>query len=118
MKLKLSKKFYSRESLQAAAQVLAETTKVYLETGKGHFAVEIEGPWEQAGLFLNEALNHSYRQALIRFGRGLSGALVARSLANGFPEPRPDPLEQLEPQVGIDRREEADALMDDAEGQR
>jgi hypothetical protein len=44
----------------------------------------------------------------------LVAAVAGRLLAKGFPPSPADPLEQLEPQVRLDRAEETAALLDRA----
>lgn len=117
--MKLSKSFYSEESLQAAALVLGRRAQVFLEKRKEHFQVVLRGGKKGtpgalsalAGEFVNEALSHQYRQSVIRFNRDLSQAVLGRAFAKGFPAMPADPLEELEPQIKIDReRDVADVL--------
>jgi hypothetical protein len=63
------------------------------------------------GELLNEALSHALRQRLLRQERRLAGAVVARLLEKGFPAAPADPLEQLEPQVRLDRAGETNGLL-------
>ena len=68
------------------------------------------------GEFLNEALSHALRQAALKDEKPLIAAVTGRLLEKGFPAAPADPLEQLEPQVSLDRSEETAALLDRARG--
>ncbi|MDE2143507.1 MAG: hypothetical protein KGJ84_13960, partial [Elusimicrobia bacterium] len=69
------------------------------------------------GELLNEALSHALRQEALKESRPLIAAVAGRLLENGFPAAPADPLEQLEPQVRLDRSEEASGLLDRARRQ-
>lgn len=120
--LKLSKSFYSEESLQAAALALGKRAKVFLEKRKDHFQAALRGGKKRtpgallvlAGEFVNEALSHQYRQSVIRFNRDFSQAVLGRVFAKGFPAMPADPLEELEPQVKIDRERDTRDLLEAA----
>lgn len=120
--MNLPRELYSEESLRAGALALGDRARVFLvEKGKA-FEAELHparrSPPQRlkvlAGEFLNEALSHLYRQKVIRSNRELSGPVAARLLAKGFPLMPPDPLEQMEPQVKIDRERDIAQLMDQA----
>ncbi|MFI5360855.1 MAG: hypothetical protein ACHQ49_02700 [Elusimicrobiota bacterium] len=113
------KSVYPRASLAAAALALGRRARVGL-AGDGRrwrVVVEPEEGLDAAALlgeFLNEALSQARRQARLREVKPFAAAVVARLLENGFPAAAPDPLEQLEPQVRLDRAEETSDLLDRA----
>jgi hypothetical protein len=115
----LPKSVYPRASLAAAALALGRRAEVSLSGGRGRWRVEVapQGRGDAAALlgeFLNEALSHARRQARLKEVKPFAAAVVARLIAKGFPAAPADPLEQLEPQVRLDRAEETSALMDRA----
>lgn len=120
--MKLDKIFYSEESLQAAALTLGRRAKVFLEKRKDFFQVALRGGKKLpqstlsvlAGEFLNEALSHQYRQKVVRFNRDISQAVLGRMFSKSFPAMPLDPLEQLEPQVKIDRERDLQDLLEAA----
>ncbi len=120
--LKLSKPPYGRESLSAAALIVGNRAKVFLDERQGIFVIAIRPARKLSaaklqalvGEFLNEALNHIYRQEVIRSNKEISQAMLAQVLKNGFPVMPSDPLEQLEPSVRLERQSEIDALMSSA----
>ena len=122
----LTRSLYSRESLAAAALVVGERAAVFLSRTRSDFEATLvpSRPASRrrlralAGEFLNEALSHGYRAEVAAFHRALSAPVMARLLAEGFPETRTDPLEEMEPQVKADRREETERLLDAARLQR
>lgn len=112
--LTLSARSYSLEDLRAGALLLGNRARVLLRPRAGRYRVSLSarsGVRTLAGEFLNEALSHQYRQRVIRFNRELSRALLAQRLARAFPPPAPDPLEEMEPQVRIDREAETSELL-------
>ncbi|MBI3554084.1 MAG: hypothetical protein HY077_16430 [Elusimicrobia bacterium] len=119
IRYKLSKPPYTKESLRLSALSVGDRAEVFLDEGKDHFIVELKpvGKIKEselkvlAGEFLNEALTCLYRQELIRFAPELSQATAAQFLEKGFPATPPDPLEQLEPQVRIDRNRDTEELL-------
>lgn len=117
-RLDLPKKLYPRESLQAGALALSGRCDVYLETEGARWLVTLRADKakgralvEAAGLFLNEALSHAYRQNVVRFHGEVTSPVLGRLFETAFPAPRPDPLEELEPQVGRDRETETQSLL-------
>ena len=117
-RLALPKKLYPRESLQAGALALSGRCEVYLEAEGARWLVTLRaakagaaGLRAAAGEFLNEALSHAYRQNVVRFHGGITSPVLGRLFETAFPAPRPDPLEELEPQVGRDREAETQALL-------
>ncbi|NNN05254.1 MAG: hypothetical protein HKL90_05080 [Elusimicrobia bacterium] len=113
------KSVYSRSSLAAAALTLGPRARVALggDVRRWRVAVFSEGRGDAVALLgelLNEALSHSRRQARVKEVRPFAAAVVSRLLADGFPAAVFDPLEQLEPQVGRDRREETALLLERA----
>lgn len=113
------KSVYPRASLAAAALALGRRARVGLAADGGRWRVEVglEGRGDAAALlgeFLNEALSHALRQAALRESKPLIAAVAGRLLAKGFPPAPADPLEQLEPQVRLDRAEETTALLERA----
>ena len=118
----LARSRYTRESLAAAALVVGERAAVFLRRTRADFEATLvpsrPAPRGRllalAGEFLNEALSHGYRREVAAFHRALSAPVMARLLAAGFPEARTDPLEEMEPQVGEDRREETQRLLEAA----
>lgn len=119
MKLKLGRPLYSAESLAAGALALGTRAQVFVSESKAAFSVEIKpaaktspaGVLALGGEFLNEALNHEYRQRVVRANAPLTQAVFAPLFAKGFPAVPADPLEELEPQVKADRARELDELM-------
>ena len=115
---------YPQESLVAAAHALGERAAVGLgEDGKRWLLEVTPGPAAAGadaeallGELLNEALSHARRQERLRENRAEAAAVVARLLEKGFPGGRADPLEELEPQVRLDRAEEAKKLLAAAKG--
>jgi hypothetical protein len=112
----LPKSVYPRASLAAAALALGRRARVSLTASGTRWRVAVsaeEGgaPAALLGEFLNEALSHERREARIKSVKPLAAAVVGRLLARGFPAALPDPLEELEPQVRLDRAEEAAALL-------
>lgn len=105
----LPRSLYSRASLTHAAAVVAGARVGLAAKGK-RWEISVE----PAALFaevLNEALSHSRRQARLREVRQAVTAVVAR-LLGGFSTAAADPLEQLEPQVRLDRAEETALLFE------
>lgn len=115
----LPKSVYPRASLAAAALTLGGRARVGLSSAGKRWSVELaaEGGSDAVALlgeFLNEALSHALRQARLKTAKPFAGAIVSRLLAKGFPAAPVDPLEQLEPQVRLDRDEETAALLERA----
>lgn len=113
------KSVYPRASLAAAALTLGRRARVSLAADGKRWSLEVspEGRGDAGALLgelLNEALSHARRASRLKSARPLVAAVVARLLGRGFPAAPADPLEQLEPQVRIDRAEEAAALLDRA----
>lgn len=113
MSFRLPRAVYEREDLEAAALRLGEDAAASLSATKTHFVVSVE-PASAGGRFLDAALNHMHRRRVIAFHSALTSAVLSRLLSERFPAPRPDPLEQLEPQVAEDRRRETEALLESA----
>lgn len=111
--LSLPKSLYPRESLAHAAAVV--DARVGLGGEGRRWLVSVE-PAAKEGEFLNEALSHARRQARLKESRAAATAVAARLLAS-FPAAPADPLEQLEPQVRLDRAEETAALLEQARRQ-
>ncbi len=120
--LRLSRLHYKKESLEAAALSLSAVADVYLESRPKEYSVTLELKGRKnpaaarlaAGEFLNEALNHAYRQDVIRAHQEFTGPALSLVFDRGFPSPRPDPLEELEPQVALDRAEDARRIFEQA----
>lgn len=110
----LPRALYPRESLAHAASVV--DAAVGLAPSGKRWLLSVE-PESRLGEFLNEALSHARRQARLREARAEAAALTVRLLEKGFPATPADPLEQLEPQVRVDRAEETAALLAEAERQ-
>lgn len=119
MKLKLGRPLYSAESLAAGALALGTRAQVFVTETKAAFSVEIKpaakaspaGLLALEGEFLNEALNHEYRQRVVRANAPLTQAVFAPLFAKGFPAVPADPLEELEPQVKADRARDLAELL-------
>ena len=117
--VKLGKPLYGEESLAAGALALGARAKVFVSETKSSFSVEIEpaSPLPSAaalalgGEFLNETLNHAYRQRVISANAPLTRAIFAPLFAKGFPEVPADPLEELEPTVKADRARDLEELL-------
>ena len=124
IRLSFSKADYSRESLEAAALSLGEGARVFLEEAGRRRLVVIRSPAMSrasqgklralAGAFADAALNHAYRQRVVRFHGKLSAALLSPLFERGFKAVPADPLEQLEPQVLQDRTWDTEALLAEA----
>jgi hypothetical protein len=116
----LPKSVYPRAALAAAALALGGRARVTLAPDGARWKVALEADGRDAdallGELLNEALSHALRQALLKEERALVAAVVGRLLEKGFPPAPADPLEQLEPQVRLDRAEETSALLERARG--
>lgn len=126
MKLKLGRPLYSAESLAAGALALGARARVFVSESKAAFSVEIKpaaktspaGLLALGGEFLNEALNHEYRQRVVRANAPLTQAVLSPLFAKGFPAVPADPLEELEPQVKADRARELAELLEKARSMR
>lgn len=122
VRLRLPRKRYGPEAIKAGALVVGKGAQVSLARAGADFLVEVsvEGKATRAALralageFLNECLSHLYRQKVVAFNGSLSAAALAPALARVFAPPRADPLEELEPQVKADRRDDAEALLEEA----
>jgi len=111
------KSVYPKASLAAAAIVLGRRARVGLSGAGRRWRVEVSpvgraNGTDLLGEFLNEALSHALRQARLREVKPFAAAVIARLLEKGFPAAPADPLEQIEPQVRLDRAEETAALLD------
>lgn len=117
--LKLGKPLYGAEGLAAGALALGTRARVFVGETKTAFSVEIKPAAKASpekilalgGEFLNEALNHEYRQRVVRANASLTQAVFAPLFAKGFPAVPADPLEELEPQVKADRARDLAELM-------
>ncbi len=110
------KSLYPRAALAAGALALGTRAQVGLLSDGKRWGVEVaaSGRGDAAALLgelLNAALAHARRQALLKESKPLVAAVVGRLLGKGFPPAPADPLEQLEPQVRVDRAEETAALL-------
>ena len=113
------KSVYSRAALAAAALVLGSRARVSLSGAPRRWRVELSPAGRGSadallGELLNEALSYARRQARLKEVRPFAAVVVSRLLGKGFRAAPPDPLEQLEPQVRLDRAEETSALLDRA----
>lgn len=113
------KSLYPRAALAAAALTLGARAQVGLASEGRRWRVEVHpaGRGDGAALLgelLNAAFSHARRQALLKENKPLVAAVVGRILEKGFPAAPADPLEQLEPQVRLDRAEETAALLERA----
>jgi hypothetical protein len=113
------KSVYARASLAAAAIALGRRARVGLSGDGRRWRVEVSAAGsgdaaELLGEFLNEALSHARRRARLKEVRHFGAVVVGRLLAKGFQTSPADPLEQLEPQVRLERAEEAAGLLDRA----
>ena len=117
--LKLGKPLYGAESLAAGALALGARAQVYVDETKAAFAVEIRPAGKASpaelfslgGEFLDEILNHEYRQRVVRASAPLTQAVFAPLFAKGFPAVPADPLEELEPTVKADRLSDVADLL-------
>lgn len=124
--VKLGKPLYGAEALAAGALALGTRAQVFVDEKKSSFSVEIVPaarllPADLLALggdFLNEALNHEYRQRIILANAPLTRAVLAPLFAKGFPAVPADPLEELEPQVKADRARELEELLAQARAMR
>ncbi|MDD5304461.1 MAG: hypothetical protein PHS14_15295 [Elusimicrobia bacterium] len=123
---KLGKPLYGAESLAAGALALGTRAQVFVGETKTAFSVEIApaAPLPPAdmmalgGEFLNEALNHEYRQRVIKSNAPLTQAVLSPLFAKGFPAVPADPLEELEPTVKADRARDVEELLSQARGMK
>jgi hypothetical protein len=123
---KLGKPLYAAESLAAGALALGTRAQVFVGEAKTAFSVEIRpaaslppaGILALGGEFLNETLNHEYRQRVIRANAPLTQAVFAPLFAKGFPAVPADPLEELEPTVKADRARDVEELLSQARGMK
>lgn len=121
---KLGKPLYGAESLAAGALALGASAQVLVDETKTAFSVEIQPATALnsaqllalGGEFLNEALNHEYRQRVVRANAPLTQAVFAPLFAKGFPAVPADPLEELEPAVKADRARDVEELLAQARG--
>lgn len=117
--LTLGKPLYGAEALAAGALALGTRAQVFADEKRTSFSVEIKPAsalpaarlLALAGEFLNEALNHEYRQRVVQANAPLTQAVFAPLFAKGFPEVPADPLEELEPQVKADRARDLAELL-------
>lgn len=124
--VKLGKPLYGAEGLAAGALALGARAQVFVDETKTAFTVEIkpEGKLPEAqllalgGEFLNEVLNHEYRQRVIRSNSPLTQAVFAPLFAKGFPAVPEDPLEELEPTVKADRARDLEELLAQAKAMK
>jgi His-Xaa-Ser system protein HxsD len=109
MKLSLTKKIYSKDSLLIAAQVLSSKINVYLDESKTAYTVTIEAKRKDvdaaklaalAGEFGNELLNQEYRFIVGRFNSKISSLIVTQTLmaARGGETPAAAPAEESTPE--------------------
>ncbi len=124
--IKLGKPLYHAESLAAGALALGERAQVFVDENKSSFSIEIipASPLPAGeflalgGEFLNETLNHEYRQRVIQTNAPLTRAIFAPLFAKGFPAVPADPLEELEPTVKSDRAKDLEELLAQARAMR
>jgi hypothetical protein len=117
--IKLGKPLYGAEGLAEGALALGTRAQVFVDESKTVFSVEIkpakkltrDGLLALGGEFLNEILNHEYRQRVIQANAPLTQAVFAPLFAKGFPAVPADPLEELEPTVKADRAKELEELL-------
>lgn len=109
MKMKLSRKIYSKDALLIAAQVLSTKVNVYLEESKSDYTVTIEAKRRDAGKeqlealageFGNELLNQEYRFLVGRFNSKISSLIVTQTLmaARGGEAPAAAPAAEQTPE--------------------
>ncbi len=112
----LPKSVYPRASLAAGAIALGRRARVALSSEGKRWRVEVspDGRADASALLgelLNEALSHARRRARLKEAKPFAAAVAARLISKGFPSAPADPLEQLEPQVRLDRAEETSDLL-------
>jgi hypothetical protein len=124
--VKLGKPLYGAQSLAAGALTLGVRAQVFVAESKTAFSVEIK-PTQRlkdeqlralGGEFLNATLNHEYRQRVVCANAPLTSAVFAPLFLKGFPALPADPLEELEPQVKIDRLRDVEELLAQARGMK
>jgi His-Xaa-Ser system protein HxsD len=109
MKMKLSRKIYSKDALLIAAQVLSSKINVYLEESKFDYTVTIEAKRRGvdhaqlaalAGEFGNELLNQEYRFIVGRFNSKISSLIITQTLmaARGGENPPAAPAGESAPE--------------------
>ena len=119
VQISLGKPLYGAESLAAGALALGTRAQVFVDESKAAFAIEVAPAGKLApaaalalaGEFLNAALNHEYRQRVVAANAPLTQAVFSPLFAKGFPAVPADPLEELEPQVRIDRARDLEELL-------
>jgi hypothetical protein len=116
--LAFSKADYPRESLEAAAATLPDDVQVFLGSAGREHRVELRAARPAAarlrrlaGAYADAALSHAYRQQVVRAHGDFSSALLASVFERGFKPVPADPLEELEPQVRLDRTRDLDSLL-------
>jgi hypothetical protein len=117
--IKLGKPLYGAEGLASGALALGTRAQVFVNESKTFFSIEIKPAAKLTpdallalgGEFLNEALNHEYRQRVIQANAPLTQAVFAPLFAKGFPAVPSDPLEELEPTVKADRLKDVQELL-------
>lgn len=119
VEVRLSSALYAREDVQAAALSLGARARVTLRAGGGWLVARLlpaDGEDARAleGDLLNEALAHRCRQMTAGLLGPLAQAVEASVRTEGFPPPSPDPLEELEPDVSRDRRQDLERLRREA----
>jgi His-Xaa-Ser system protein HxsD len=109
MKLVLTKKIYSKDSLLIAAQVLSSKLNVYLDETKSSYEVTLEAKRKDAdaavlaalaGEFGNELLNQEYRFIVGRFNSKISSLIITQTLmsARGGETPAAPPAGESTPE--------------------
>jgi hypothetical protein len=124
--IKLGKPLYGAECLAAGALALGERARVFVDETKTSFSVEIVPAGRPSaaalrslgGEFLDEALNHEYRQRVVKANAPFTQAVLAPLFAKGFPAVPADPLEELEPAVKADRLHDVVELLARARAMR
>jgi hypothetical protein len=123
---KLGKPLYGAEGLSAGALALGTRAQVFVGETKTSFSVEIKPAKAMpparllalGGEFLNETLNHEYRQRVIQANAPLTQSVFAPLFTKGFPAVPADPLEELEPTVKADRARDVEELLAQARGMK
>jgi len=117
--MKLGKPLYGAEGLSEGALALGTRAQVFVDENKTSFSIEIKPAAKLSpddllalgGEFLNEILNHEYRQRVIQANAPLTQAVFSPLFAKGFPAVPADPLEELEPTVKADRARDLEELL-------
>lgn len=110
------KSLYALQALRGAAAGLAGRAEAEISASGRRWRVAVRALGRASasdllGELINNALARAGRSDRLAEARESISAVAVRLLETGFPEARPDPLEELEPQVRADRAEDTAELL-------